>query len=852
MSTGESSIPRDEWLAHAQALRRLAASLVGDEHEAHDLVQETWLRASDADLDSRREAVRGPWLRTVLRNLVRDRSRERARRAWTERNAARGEELPSSDELVERLEIAQRVAYEVVRLSEPYRTAIHLRYFEGLSPEEIARRSRVPLETVRTRLRRGLAQLRERMDDAYGGKRDAWCVALAALALRKQPVLATSIAGTLGSIGGILMSAKVLASSALIVLAAGSFVLWQRSKGTELSRDAAQPSRPVVTLASQSAKSPAPSEAVQSSSRTPVAASAAPAAASVDVRGTVTITDEDGGEHTDESGVLEIATGTNDTNVRFVEVPVDHGHWSTRIAPGNFIAFAKLVARDREAVLPNAGTLTPGPDPIAVQGRWLKHGRLRVVDAATKQDLSDVEVRCAERGWRANAEWTHPGDDERIGAVVEHATSPIDLPDRTSLTPYWVHAPQHAWGRVTFDHKVGGQRTIELSPTPSTVTIAIDGSVPKNSFVRLYPTERVRTDIAGGEGIHFTMPEPDRMPAWLAAVSIRASSTAMRIDDLQSGKFLAAVEVGESEAKLRIGSAPIEVIAGEAAHATISIDATLLEVQRTRLYGTVEVPEGLERGSCSLVLKRIDGGEKVFTQLLSEMSFAPEHRETLRWDAGSMRTGDYVAYFTNIQHRELVHAPGPGETPVALKIPPLSTVSVEVVDAATGKALDPERLQRSDGPIEGVSVNMSLPLRKRAEPGRFELVAPHGEVEISCHTSGYEDAQRKLTLASSAESCRLELVRATAIRVVMREGDAALDVGFGFLDGMQIRRVGGDEPRATTGRSTESEKVWYLDAPGRYELTFPAHAGFEPLEPRTVDVAAGQTVDVIVQVRRKP
>ena len=49
---------------------------------------------------------------------------------------------------------------------------------------------------------------------------------------------------------------------------------------------------------------------------------------------------------------------------------------------------------------------------------------------------------------------------------------------------------------------------------------------PKDAIVRLYPTGEFRTDVAGGTGIHFILPEADRMPSWLAVAGVRASPTA--------------------------------------------------------------------------------------------------------------------------------------------------------------------------------------------------------------------------------------------------------------------------------------------------------------------------------------
>jgi hypothetical protein len=535
-----------------------------------------------------------------------------------------------------------------------------------------------------------------------------------------------------------------------------------------------------------------------------------------------------------------------------LDVPVDHGEWHARVPKGSLIVFIALTADDRPALLSELNLIQPNPEPIVVRGQWLKHGSLRVIDAETKQELSDVEVRCAS-GWRAIPEWTHPGDDERIKTVVDHATSPIDLPDRTWLTPYWVHAPHHAWCNVTFDHKVGGQRTVELSPNPSAVTIAIDGDLPKDAFVRLYSTEATRTQAVGGRVVSFFLSEEERVQSWMAIVSTRASATGpTTIDDLQAGKFLATIEVGQGEDKLRIGSAPVELRAGETARVDVPIDASLLDVPRTHLFGTIRVSNDLERAKCSLILKRMDRGEVDFQQRLSQMPSADDDPNTLQWDAGSKRTGDYLAYFTIIQHRELVHASGPGDTKVELTIPPLATVTVDVVDAATGATLEPDHVQWSDGKIERVSMNMLLPVRRNPVSQKLDFIAPFGTVEVSCSKTGYQDASRTLALSASKETCRFELVRATTIRVLLREGDAAASPGFEVLGQITIRREGSRIPTGTPGRSTESAIVRFVDEPGRYEVELPALSGFEPIQPRTVDVAAGQTAEVVVQLKRKP
>jgi hypothetical protein len=94
-------------------------------------------------------------------------------------------------------------------LDEPYREAILLRYFEGMAPRDIAKSRGVPIDTVRSHLRRGLAKLRERLDASHGGDRRAWCVALIPFAREPGAVTAPSTtlvaslaAGLLITLGG--------------------------------------------------------------------------------------------------------------------------------------------------------------------------------------------------------------------------------------------------------------------------------------------------------------------------------------------------------------------------------------------------------------------------------------------------------------------------------------------------------------------------------------------------------------------------------------------------------------------------------------------------------------------------
>lgn len=151
---------------HAPFLRRLAFALVGEDAAADDVVQETWLAAARA----RGEDVRSPraWLAGTTRRLAAGWRRARAVRPEAPLGAEPVGPAPEPSAVAEALDAERALIAALGALEEPFRTTVWMRYREGLAPPEIAARLGVPLETVRSRLRRGLARLRERLDGGAG------------------------------------------------------------------------------------------------------------------------------------------------------------------------------------------------------------------------------------------------------------------------------------------------------------------------------------------------------------------------------------------------------------------------------------------------------------------------------------------------------------------------------------------------------------------------------------------------------------------------------------------------------------------------------------------------------------
>ena len=167
----------EDLLVHATWVRELARRLAANTGEADDLAQDTWVAALRTP-PTCGENLRG-WLTRVLQNFASRSRRTAARRGRREERAARPEAQPSVAELHERAQVHREVVQAVLDLEEPYGSTVLLRYFEGLPPRIIAARQGVPVNTVRTRLSRGLATLRSRLEHTHGDGR-GWASAAAA------------------------------------------------------------------------------------------------------------------------------------------------------------------------------------------------------------------------------------------------------------------------------------------------------------------------------------------------------------------------------------------------------------------------------------------------------------------------------------------------------------------------------------------------------------------------------------------------------------------------------------------------------------------------------------------------
>ncbi len=152
---------------HARAAFALAFRLTGDERDAEDVVQESFIRAFRQIARFEARSNFGTWLHRIVVNCAMD-----ALRARQSRREARGvdavEDLPevlpadgpSPERLARSAEIRRRVESSMALLTPQERVAFALRHYEGCSIDDIGRTLGVQKSAAKHAVFRAVRKLR--------------------------------------------------------------------------------------------------------------------------------------------------------------------------------------------------------------------------------------------------------------------------------------------------------------------------------------------------------------------------------------------------------------------------------------------------------------------------------------------------------------------------------------------------------------------------------------------------------------------------------------------------------------------------------------------------------------------
>lgn len=517
-------------LSHVAWVTSLARELVpADRHLAEDLAQETCLAAL-----RRRPSTELPltaWLRSVLRNLARERRRDDSNRTSREADAARSEAEPSTLDVVEKVAAHREVVEAVLLLDEPYRTTILLRFYEELSPSAIARAQGIPVATVKTRLARGLEKLRAKLDRAHEGDGRSWLLALVSLA--EHPSCATA-----ATVGTLIVSTNLKIAIAVLAAIGGVAFLWTRDRTDESARAPALAAAPAAEsvlekpagegLAEPTAPKARTPEPVDREIAAPAAAPEPPKAARAPVRGRVLdlharplagvrVWFRDGANRVSskefaaraEEPAPDSPSAVSEGDGRF-EIGIPESEGSILCAEPKLTTVLACLcgptARKTEAIVVVAPRISVAGRVVAEDGRPLQDaGVLVALPAHFRKSFAEVLDTSEERGWIARTD----------------ARGTFDLPDVPLVEGARLRVELEGWPSHEEDAPQATKRDLEIvlgrpgaeAGSVSGQVVDPDGRLVADARVALGPN-LVKTDEQGA----FTMkvPEGGTKASWTA------------------------------------------------------------------------------------------------------------------------------------------------------------------------------------------------------------------------------------------------------------------------------------------------------------------------------------------------
>lgn len=148
-------------LKYQGRLIRLISRFIKDEHEAHDVAQETMIRAYRALANFRGESAFYTWLHRIAINTAKNFVSSAGKQLFVGSGINDEDQMDLSEKLIDYYtpeakmingQILQTIEESIARLPHDLRKAIMLREMDGLSYEEIAAEMGCPIGTVRSRI----------------------------------------------------------------------------------------------------------------------------------------------------------------------------------------------------------------------------------------------------------------------------------------------------------------------------------------------------------------------------------------------------------------------------------------------------------------------------------------------------------------------------------------------------------------------------------------------------------------------------------------------------------------------------------------------------------------------------
>jgi hypothetical protein len=516
---------------------------------------------------------------------------------------------------------------------------------------------------------------------------------------------------------------------------------------------------------------------------------------------------------------------------------------------------------------------------------------LAVRDAHTREHLEDVELRCVPTAFMGSSQV--PGTGAIFTSLGSGLSSPIvllggreagepeDLVGGLALGPaaggapqllelvqpeatdrgvlVYARAPGYAWGTIVLDVSTGAERELLLGPAA-----ALDVQLANVQLERYAELETEAT-----LSVVWLDPRGSGGPVWSRRLDETLETEGLRLEVLVPGEYAVSVNLGDSWRKrpVLVAREEVSLVAGETRELVLALKGPPAPTARATLGGVVSFPAPTATWGGEEVRLQFYGADYMYGDADVELSLADLERvggalPTWSFHLEDLPVGLYQVQLLPFLKNWMIELPAGGREDVELVVPELAEVLVETVDARTGERVPLEEIRygyREDlqGQVHHDRSTADRPtVGFEGEPGRFRFWTAPGAAYVSTWKipSGldYGDRWQDLVLLPGLQSVRLELELVYTIRIEFRDGGGALPRDDGIWVGLSqgIRAVDHEGP--VTVRHLQSRLV-EVSAPGLYEISFEGIGAdrFLPIPTRLVDVRAGETAEVIVELRRK-
>jgi len=856
----------EELLGELAWIRRLARRLV-DSQAADDVAQETMLVALSRQSEPTGE--RRAWLSRVARNMALKWRRGSARRSEREQLVAPPPAVEPAHEPLVRAEVHEYLVREVMQLDEAYRSVLLLRYLEECSPTEIATRLGIPASTVRTRLARGLEQLRARLDDGHG--RERWMAALAPLAAEK-------------AVGGALLASTLMTKKKLVLVLGSVAVLIGGSRWLEPPPTPVQPPSPIEEVASltdldTAARSELDEPGVPTAIREPLppveprADRDMPAGWPIPVTVRFHLILDDGTALEDLDGTVELqiwhdARYDSHGNARsgrliqeevvdgvceFESEPAESGMrgasgWEWARTPAAADARVELELKNLSLgggpavpVLARGTGEAPhfplGSRPLVIDVERPFEMTLNVRDAHDARHLDGVRAVYFPPGLLFGLDFSEtrpskPAFAERSSPI--RYLPPLGLA-RSKRVTFHVHAPGYRWTRVILNPQKEGEHEVLLE-RGGMADVLIEGSVDDQTYLVVW------------DGV----PNPERRPHRQLRVIEQLAADTVPIDTERNVRLLLeGLALGEQTLELTdgqegpvLGSAVAHIRADEPASVTLEIDPNA-RPRLAELGGSLWLAPHWRRQTEKMTIEATSGEPFARPRIelaLDDMSTGSDDSGLLFWNAGQVMSGSYAITLDNLPVGLLVDLGPEGLDDVHLEVPEPAQVSIEVVDEVTGLPLEDDRIFWSVGYSNAVS------LQRTERTGRFELAAPIGPIRVGHSARSYLQTSEVLEVHAGRNTHTLRARAASQLGLMLVDGKDRVPSPVPITE-LRIERPDGSRPEPGGFGREEGFEILYLE-PGVYTLELPEIPGYRPIPPREIELVPFETLSLLIELVR--